>query len=150
MSEDLTQTALIEMTADIVSNYVAANKISPEELPGLISSVHGALSNIGEPAAEPAEEFAKATAAQVRKSVSDAGIVSFLDGKTYQSLKRHLTTNGLTPTEYRERYGLPANYPMVSPAYAARRSELAKAIGLGQGGRKPKADSTRKTRAPKA
>lgn len=150
MSEDNNQIALIEMTADIVSNYVAANKIGPEELPGLIASVHGALNNLGEPAAEPTEEFAKASPAQIRKSVSDSGIVSFVDGKTYQSLKRHLTTHGLTPAEYRERYGLPANYPMVSPAYAARRSELAKAIGLGQGGRKPKGDAARKPRTPKA
>ena len=81
-------------------------------------------------ATEP--EVEKTTAAQVRRSVTPYGIVSFLDGKTYKTLKRHLRTYGLDPNSYRARFGLPVEYPMVAPEYAARRSELAKSIGLGR------------------
>jgi len=73
----------------------------------------------------------------VRKSITDAGLISFPEGRTYQSLKRHLTAHGMTPQSYRERFGLAPTYPMVAPAYAAKRSALAKAMRLGQGGRKP-------------
>lgn len=128
---------LLDMTVGIVANYVAKNAITPADLPGLIASVHAALSNVGDGGSAPEEVVDKPSAAQIRRSVSDAGIVSFIDGRTYQSLKRHLTTNGLTPDEYRQRFGLKADYPMVSPAYAARRSELARSMGLGRGGRKP-------------
>ncbi len=76
-------------------------------------------------------EQPKATASQVRKSITDAGLISFIDGKTYQTLKRHIGGHGMTPDDYRARYGLAADYPIVAPAYAARRSALAKAIGLG-------------------
>ena len=71
------------------------------------------------------------SAAQIRKSINPDGIVSFIDGKTYKTLKRHLTSRGLDPKSYRARYGLPADYPMVAPSYAAQRSALAKTIGLG-------------------
>jgi predicted transcriptional regulator len=81
-----------------------------------------------------AAEVVKPSGAQIRKSIRDDGIVSFIDGKTYKTLKRHLTKHGLDPQSYRERYGLPANYAMVAPSYAAQRSALAKAIGLGQQG----------------
>ncbi len=131
--------ALLDMTVGIVAHYVARNRIEAEALPGLIAATHAALANAGAPAAEPQAVVARPTAAQVRRSVSDAGLVSFIDGKTYQSLKRHLTGHGFTPETYRETFGLRSDYPMVSPAYAARRSALAKASGLGQGGRKPKA-----------
>ena len=129
--------ALIDMTTGIVANYVGANKLSADELPALIASVYGALKRVGEPAeaVEQDEAVERPTAAQIRRSVSDAGIVSFLDGKTYQSLKRHLGTNGLTPDEYRARYGLRPDYPMVSPTYSARRSALAREAGLGSKGR---------------
>ncbi|TXN57906.1 MucR family transcriptional regulator, partial [Methylobacterium sp. WL18] len=86
----------------------------------------------------------KPSAAQIRKSVQHDGIVSFIDGKTYKTLKRHLTANGLSPQSYRERYGLPTDYPMVAPSYAEQRSALAKAIGLGQPG--AMADRERKGR----
>lgn len=136
----------IELTAAIVTAYVQNNSVDASDLPKVISSVHAALQGIGKPAEEPAPEIERPSAAQIRKSVSDAGLVSFIDGKTYQSLKRHLNRHGLTPDAYRERYGLAANYPMVAPAYAARRSELAKAIGLGSKGRhsKPALKATRK------
>ena len=133
----------IELTAAIVSAYLQNNSIDASDLPKVISSVHAALQGIGKPAEEFAPEIDRPSAAQIRKSVSDAGLVSFIDGKTYQSLKRHLSRHDLTPDAYRERYGLAADYPMVAPAYAARRSELAKAIGLGSKRRQAK-------RAPKA
>ncbi len=125
-------TDFIGTAAAIVAAYVSNNHVQAAELPGLLASVHGALTGLGQhaPAAEaPAEQL---SAAQVKKSITDAGLVSFLDGKPYQTLKRHLTRHGLTPEQYRARFGLPANYPMTAPAYGARRSELAKAIGLGQ------------------
>lgn len=137
MSDDQAN-ALLDMTVGIVANYVSNNQVRPDELAALISATHAALSGAGSPAAEPVIELTRPTTAQVKRSVSDAGIVSFIDGKTYQSLKRHLGTHGYTPQSYRDAFGLRADYPMVSPSYAARRSALAKASGLGQGGRKPK------------
>ena len=129
---------IVELAGDIVSAYVSNNSVPASELPALIGSVHAALAGLvggSAPAAEqPVAEVEKPTPAQIRKSVTDEGIVSFLDGKTYKTLKRHLTTYGLDPRSYRERFGLPADYPMVAPAYAAQRSALAKQIGLGRPG----------------
>lgn len=137
---------LTEMTTDIVSAYLSQNKVDPAQVGALILDVHAALMGVGEPAVEPAGAIVKPSAAQVRKSVGDGGLISFIDGRTYQSLKRHLTTHGMTPQSYRDRFGLALTYPMVAPAYAARRSALAKAMGLGQGGRIParKAGRTKK------
>lgn len=135
--------SLLDMTVGIVANYVAKNSIKADEVAGLIASTHAALSNVGEPEPEPVQVFDRATTAQVRKSITDTGLVSFIDGKTYQSLKRHLGTHGLTPDDYRERYGLPDTYPMVSPAYSARRSALAREIGLGQKGGRGSAKAKR-------
>ncbi len=128
---------IVELAGDIVSAYVSNNSVPASELPALIGSVHAALSGLAPgaaPAAEPVAEVEKPTPAQIRKSVTEDGIVSFLDGKTYKTLKRHLTTYGLDPRAYRERFGLPADYPMVAPGYAAQRSALAKQIGLGRPG----------------
>jgi predicted transcriptional regulator len=136
---------LLDMTVGIVANYVARNSIGPEEVAALIASTYAALRAVNEPKGEPVEVYERPTATQVRKSISDAGLVSFIDGKTYQSLRRHLTIHGMSPTDYRDRYGLQESYPMVSPAYSARRSTLAKASGLGQGGRKPKRVAPSKT-----
>jgi len=129
------QTAdFVDLATDIVAAYVSNNPVRPADLPDLIRSVHAALSCLAngtaQSAAEP--EVEKPTAAQIRKSVTPEGIVSFLDGKTYKTMKRHLTGHGLDPQSYRQRFGLPADYPMVAPEYAARRSELAKSIGLGR------------------
>ena len=134
----------IELAGDIVAAYVSNNPVPAAELPALIARVHGAISGLvsGTLTAEtsfttgaPAQaELDRPSTAQIRKSVRPDGIVSFLDGKTYKTLKRHLTSHGLDPKAYRERYGLPADYPMVAPAYAEQRSALAKAIGLGQPG----------------
>ena len=116
--------------------YVSNNHLQASELPAPVASVYAAVMGLGRTAAaqEPAEAVEKPTPAQIRKSVTDDGIVSFLDGKTYKTLKRHLSAHGFDPRSYRERFGLPADYPMVAPAYAAKRSALAKEIGLGRPG----------------
>jgi predicted transcriptional regulator len=135
----MTDIRILEMTTGIIANFVANNRVQPEELPKLVRSISDALNAVEAGPAETESEAAydKPTAAQIRRSVSENGLVSFLDGKTYQSLKRHLTTAGLTPDQYRKRYGLREDYPMVSPSYSAKRSVLAKAFGLGVGARKP-------------
>ena len=137
--------SLLDMIVGIVANYVSNNDLPPERIGDLIFSIHAALANVGQPEPEAVEIYVRANAGQIRKSITDAGLVSFLDGRTYKSLKRHLSANGITPDEYRDRYGLASDYPMVSPAYSARRSELAKSIGLGAKGRK----STPPTDGPK-
>jgi predicted transcriptional regulator len=128
----------IETAANLVAAYVSNNSVPSSELPALIASIHNAITGLGNGSAvAPAvQDVAKPTAGAIRKSVSDDGIVSFIDGKSYKTLKRHLTSHGVTPQQYRERFGLPHDYPMVAPSYAAKRSELARAIGLGQVGAK--------------
>lgn len=149
MTDETSPTGLLDMTVGIVANYVSNNAVTAEALPGLIASVHAALANT-ETAEAPVEEAVeRPSAAQVRRSVSEAGLVSFIDGRTYQSLKRHLSGHGMTPDDYRARFGLRSDYPMVSPAYAARRSVLAKAIGLGQKGRQPKTAAPKIRPAPR-
>ena len=127
----------IELTADIVSAYVSKNPVPAADLAALISQVHVALANIsGDHKQQDAEPLKPAV--PVKKSVSENYIVCLEDGKKFKSLKRHLATHhNLTPEEYRAKWGLPADYPMVAPAYAASRSVLAKQMGLG---RKPRAE----------
>lgn len=123
-----------EVTAAIVSAYVSRNHVAVTQLPQLIASIHGALCGLdGAPSVEaaPTNDRDLPTAAQIRRSVTDEALTSFIDGRPYRTLKRHLAAHGLTPQSYRAQYGLPADYPMVAPAYAAKRSALAKAIGLG-------------------
>ncbi len=120
----------IEMTTDIVASYVTGNKLNPEDLPALIRSVFTSLSNVEAPVdAAPTQE--KMTAAQIKKSIRADGLVSFEDGKTYQTLKRHLSKRGMTLAEYKDKWGLPNDYPTTAPSYSARRSEMAKSLGLG-------------------
>ena len=126
--------------SDLVAAYVANNRVAVSDLPHLIESIHQSVMRLSSPVpAAPVETVAKPTAAQIRKSVQPDGIVSFLDGRSYKTLKRHLATHGLTPKTYRERFGLRDDYPMVAPSYSEHRSSLAKALGLGvrdgQGGR---------------
>ncbi|MCJ2043779.1 MucR family transcriptional regulator [Methylobacterium sp. J-078] len=124
----------IDLAGDIVCAYVSNNSVPVAELPSLVHSVHAALAGLASGAVQTATDdiHEKPTAAQIRKSVAPDGIVSFLDGKTYKTMKRHLTGHGLDPQSYRQRFGLPADYPMVAPSYAAQRSALAKSIGLGR------------------
>lgn len=127
--------AFIEMASDIVVAYVAHNHVATSDLPALIGKVHAALLALAEGGAAPAEEATPAiSAVQIRKSVQHDRLISFIDGRAYKTLKRHLTANGLTPDAYRARFGLPSDYPMVAAAYSERRSSLAKAHGLGSQG----------------
>ena len=129
--------ASIEMTADIVSAYVANNSVDAADLPGLIQSVHLALAQIASGAIE-AEPEPQEPAVPIRKSITPDFLICLEDGRKFKSLKRHLRTKyNMSPEEYRAKWGLPKDYPMVAPNYAKARSELAKQMGLGQGGRKP-------------
>ena len=122
----------IELASEIVSAYVSNNSVPAGELPALISEVHLALAKVGNGAAEAPAETPKPAVA-IKKSVTPDYIICLDDGKKFKSLKRHLRTKyGMTPEQYREKWGLPKDYPMVAPAYAAARSELAKSMGLGQ------------------
>jgi predicted transcriptional regulator len=124
--------AFIDLTASIVSAYVSNNVTPASDLPGLISQVHGALVRVSAGQAEPTLELAK-PAVPVKRSVTSEYIVCLEDGKKFKSLKRHLRTQyNMTPEQYREKWNLPPDYPMVAPNYAAARSELAKQMGLGQ------------------
>ena len=122
---------LTSWTADIVSAYVAHNAISGDKLPDFIGSVYAALSRATTQGGEAPKEELK-PAVPVKKSVTPEYIVCLEDGKKFKSLKRHLQSHyGLSPEEYRKKWGLPRDYPMVAPAYAAARSNLAKSMGLG-------------------
>lgn len=122
---------LLGLTASIVAAYVEAKRLPAEQLPQLIAQTHRALSGLAAPESVPDEPKVPGKA-EIRRSIRNDGLVSFEDGRVYKTLKRHLATQGLTPAEYRAKWGLPADYPMVAPEYAARRSELAKAAGLGR------------------
>ena len=125
-------TTLVELSADIVSAYVSHNALSSSDLPKLITEVHAALRGLGaDVVASPAEELKPAV--PVRKSVTADYIVCLEDGKKFKSLKRHLRTQfDMSPEQYREKWGLPADYPMVAPNYSATRSRLATDNGLGR------------------
>jgi predicted transcriptional regulator len=124
--------SFIELTANIVSAYVSNNPVSAGDIPALISQVHSALLQVsaapGDAAAEPLRP-----AVSVKKSITPDHLVCLEDGKKFKSLRRHLRSQyDMTPEQYREKWGLPADYPMVAPNYAAARSQLAKQMGLGQ------------------
>ena len=132
MSAKMTDGNYIQLTADIVSAYVSNNSLPPGDIPALINQVHGALARVstgqGEAPAEPLKP-----AVSIKRSITPEHIVCLEDGKKFKSLKRHLRTQyNMTPEQYREKWGLPIDYPMVAPNYAAARSQLAKQMGLGQ------------------
>ncbi|MEE7439439.1 Predicted transcriptional regulator [Methylobacterium sp. 190mf] len=137
----LDQSNLIELTADIVSAYVSKNSVPTSEMPALLSAIHGALNGLNNPAAPAEAKVDRATPSQIRKSISNDALISFEDGKSYKTLKRHLKGVGLTPDEYRAKWGLPVDYPMTAPSYSEMRSALAKNTGLG---------NLRRNAAPKA
>ena len=131
---DLSET-LITLTADIVSAHVSNNNVAVGEVSGLIQNVHGALTQLGQTAPAPAEK--QEPAVSVRSSIKPDYIVCLEDGKKLKMLKRHLMTHyAMTPDQYRAKWNLPADYPMVAPAYAEQRRMLAKKIGLGTRPRK--------------
>ena len=132
MSNNTSGATFIELTATIVSAYVSNNSVPASDLPALIDQVHTALTRVlsghGDAAAEPPKP-----AVSVKKSIMPEYIVCLEDGKKFKSLKRHLRAQyNMTPEQYREKWGLAADYPMVAPNYAAARSRLAKQMGLGQ------------------
>jgi predicted transcriptional regulator len=134
VSEQQNTPNYIELAADLVSAFVSKNSVPAAELPALIGSVHQALTKVASGSTQqPAEEQKKAPAVSVKKSIQPDYIVCLEDGKRFKSLKRHLrTVYDLTPDQYRAKWGLAHDYPMVAPNYAAARSELAKQLGLGQ------------------
>ena len=139
MTDSLGASNYIELAADIVSAYVSNNSVPSSDLPGLIGDVHLALVRVAGGTVETPVEAPK-PAVPVKKSVTPDYIICLEDGKKFKSLKRHLRTQyAMTPEQYREKWGLPADYPMVAPNYAKARSELAKEMGLGQQRRKRRA-----------
>ncbi|MCJ2009085.1 MucR family transcriptional regulator [Methylobacterium sp. J-092] len=130
----------LALASEIVAAYVANNSIPVSELPNFIGSVHKALLTLysGTGAAgtsAPAESVEQPTAAQIKKSITPDALISFIDGKRYKTLKRHLSGHGLDPHSYRVKFGLPSDYPMVTASYSEARSQLARDIGLGRPGR---------------
>jgi predicted transcriptional regulator len=126
----------VELAADVVSAYVSNNSVGAADLPALIRDVHAALKRVASGAKEDQAQ-PQTPAVPIRKSVTPDYIICLEDGKKFKSLKRHLRTRyDMTPQQYREKWGLPADYPMVAPNYASARSELAKKMGLGQQRRK--------------
>jgi hypothetical protein len=132
MNDSSNSANYIELAADIVSAYVSNNSLPSSELPALINDVHNALLRVTSGVAPVVVEALK-PAVPAKKSITNDYIICLEDGKKFKSLKRHLRTQyNISPEEYREKWGLPADYPMVAPNYAAARSELAKQMGLGQ------------------
>ncbi len=139
----------IELAARVVAAFVSYNSLPVAELPALIEAVHGSVKRCedGTAAESTAQEIARTPAVSIRKSITPDFLICLDDGERFKSLRRHLKTLGLTPEEYRERWGLPADYPMVAPNYAAQRSALAKQIGLGQMRKETKKGRRSKTAA---
>lgn len=130
---------LVALTAELASAYVAHNPVQRNEVPDLIAAIYTSLAGLGAPKPEP-ESDRPVPAVPIKKSISHDHLISLEDGRRYKSLKRHLAGRGLTPVQYREKWGLAKDYPMVAPNYAKQRSELAKALGLGQQRRKRGSD----------
>ena len=122
----------IVLTADVVSAYVSNNTVSSSEIPGLISEVYSALMRVSKGAVDAAPAAPLTPAVPIKRSITPEYLVCLEDGKKFKSLKRHLRQYRMTPDQYRAKWNLPANYPMVAPKYAAVRSQLARQMGLGQ------------------
>lgn len=142
--------ALRELVADVAAAYFSNAHVGQTDIPGVISQIAASLRAVNEEGSQGAVDVAaevpnRATAAQVRKSITPDALISFEDGRGYKTLKRHLSTKGLTVDQYRAKWGLPADYPSVAPNYSATRSAMAKQLGLGnkggprkgRGGRRP-------------
>lgn len=122
---------LIELATEIIAAYVGNNPVDSGDLPDLIRNVHGSLSSLAE---GETDKMKPKPAVSVKKSIGDEYLICLEDGKKFKSLKRHLRTKyDMSPDEYREKWGLPADYPMVAPGYSRQRSKLAKEMGLGKG-----------------
>ena len=132
------ENTLRQLVAEVAASYFSNSHVNASEIPNVISQIATSLAGVGEGAAPASAEeptaSSKQSRAQIRKSISPDALISFEDNKPYKTLRRHLATRGLTPEQYREKWGLPADYPMVAPSYSAARSQLAKSLGLGQRG----------------
>ena len=127
---------LLRMTAEVVASYVRQNAVAADRLPELINAVHDSLKNVNGQTSAPIPEQPAKPAVAIRKSVNPDFLICLEDGKKLKMLKRHLrTTYNMSPDEYRTKWGLPPDYPMVAPNYAAQRSDFAKRIGLGRSAR---------------
>jgi predicted transcriptional regulator len=129
---DTEQNEFVSLTAEIVSAYLGHNHVSAADLPSLIQNVHAALTSLTAGSAAEAASMQKATAAEIRRSITPDHLVSFEDGKRYKTLRRHLTLRDLSPEQYRAKWGLPADYPMTAANYSAQRAQLARSRGLGR------------------
>jgi predicted transcriptional regulator len=150
MSESQTSPNFVELAADIVSAYVSNNSVPSADLPMLLNTIYTALTQTAQgQSREPQAE--RVPAVPVKKSVTPDYLICLDDGKKFKSLKRHLrTTYDLSPDQYRAKWGLPSDYPMVAPNYAKTRSELAKTMGLGQQRRKEQATPAKGRKAKTA
>ena len=151
MAEEQMETAdLRELVAEVAAAYFSNAHVGPDEIPIIISQIATSLAGVSPSTrAAPAApgvgpEETKVTRAQIRKSITPDVLISFEDGKPYRTLRRHLSVRNLTPEQYREKWGLPPDYPMVASSYSAARSDMAKSLGLGQ-----KGQQARRTRAKK-
>ena len=137
MAENPGDRSLVELTTQIVAAYVGNNPVPSADIANLINQVHAALTRVvGAPPAMPSEALKPAV--PVKRSIASDYLICLEDGKKFKSLRRHLRTLDMTPQQYREKWGLPSDYPMVAPNYAAARSQLAKQMGLGQQRRRRK------------
>jgi predicted transcriptional regulator len=142
-------TELLTLTADIAAAYVSNNTVQASDVPSVIQTIYRALAGVGSTAVAPTPEPQK-PAVPIKKSITPDFLISLEDGKKYKSLKRHLRTQyNMSPEDYRAKWNLPKDYPMVAPNYAASRSALAKSMGLGRGGAAKAAKPPAKTRTPR-
>ncbi|WP_407518601.1 MucR family transcriptional regulator [Methylobacterium oryzisoli] len=133
-------TEILDLTVGIVSAFASHNTLQPEDLTKLISDVFSAMRDAGREKTARVQPVTKASASEIRRSITREALISFEDGKPCKTLRRHLTQKGLTPATYRAKWGLPPDYPMTSPAYSEQRSQLARSLGLGQQRRRRKPD----------
>jgi predicted transcriptional regulator len=145
-TSDISSTDFLDLTSEIVAAYVAGNNLPRTDLPGLIGSVHSALTSLSKP--RPVDEQPPTPPVPIKSTLRPDYIISLEDGRRYKSMKRHLSARGLSPEQYRAKWGLRPDYPMVAPQYSKARSDLAKALGLGQArkGRSRKASAAKSTR----
>jgi predicted transcriptional regulator len=148
--ENQDTSALTELTAEVVAAYVANNRIPATEIPDVIASVYATLAGLGREIAADVGEAPLVPAVPIKKSITPDYIICLDDGKQFKSLRRHLTQLGMTPEEYRRKWNLPSDYPMVAATYAAKRSEMALSFGLGRKKAEPAPVAAKLTRAKKA
>jgi len=141
----------IELAAEMVAAFVSNNSVPTSELPALIHAVHTAVARLAVgPESAPPQIEAKAPAVPIRKSITPDFLICLEDGKRFKTMRRHLAGLGLTPEQYRQKWSLPSDYPMVAPNYAAQRSAMAKKIGLGKRKAGVRGSSGRRSKAAKA